>query len=161
MKTVYRRNLPHILPPGATIFVTFRLAGSLPQNAIERLRQERQQLEAALTTDDALHAEEVKEAHYRLRRLYFGKFDALLDRSVTGPLWLKTPEVADLVVRQIQRLSEQGVLMHSFCVMPNHVHAVLQLLPETTSSFASLMQQVKGASAREANRLLRRQGAFW
>ncbi|MDQ6651305.1 MAG: hypothetical protein M3Y84_01020 [Acidobacteriota bacterium] len=29
----YRRNLPHIQPPGSTFFVTFRLAGSLPQNS--------------------------------------------------------------------------------------------------------------------------------
>ena len=29
-KPDYRRNLPHIQPPSATFFVTFRLAGSLP-----------------------------------------------------------------------------------------------------------------------------------
>lgn len=31
-----RRNLPHIHPPGATLFVTFRLAGTVPQ-AVLRL----------------------------------------------------------------------------------------------------------------------------
>ena len=29
-KLHYRRNLPHLQPPGATLFVTFRLAGSIP-----------------------------------------------------------------------------------------------------------------------------------
>lgn len=39
MTVVYRRNLPHIHPPGATFFVTFRLglAGSLPPEVVERL----------------------------------------------------------------------------------------------------------------------------
>ena len=33
----YRRHLPHMQPPGASIFVTGRLAGSLPQEVIQRL----------------------------------------------------------------------------------------------------------------------------
>ncbi|HEY8205051.1 MAG TPA: hypothetical protein VIF81_10025 [Pyrinomonadaceae bacterium] len=33
-KSFYRRNLPHIQPVGATLFVTFRLAGSLPQQVL-------------------------------------------------------------------------------------------------------------------------------
>jgi len=26
----YRRHLPHLQPPGAILFITFRLAGSIP-----------------------------------------------------------------------------------------------------------------------------------
>jgi hypothetical protein len=37
----YHRHLPHWQPPDATLFVTFRLAGSLPQTVIEELRKER------------------------------------------------------------------------------------------------------------------------
>ena len=42
----YRRHLPHWQPAGATLFVTFRLAGSLPRSRIAELqadgdRQER------------------------------------------------------------------------------------------------------------------------
>jgi putative transposase len=42
-KQFYRRRLPHIQPEGATFFVTFRLAGSLPDEAIKRLLEEREQ----------------------------------------------------------------------------------------------------------------------
>jgi putative transposase len=38
--TYYRRNLPHFQPTGAAFFVTFRLAGSMPQEAIQRLTEE-------------------------------------------------------------------------------------------------------------------------
>jgi hypothetical protein len=40
-KSSYHRNLPHIQPPGATLFVTFRLAGSLPQSIIEQWQKKR------------------------------------------------------------------------------------------------------------------------
>ena len=36
----YRRNLPHFQPPGATIFITFRLNGSLPKRIIKQLLEE-------------------------------------------------------------------------------------------------------------------------
>ena len=35
----YERNLPHWLPPGEIIFITFRLAGSLPQEVLDRLQE--------------------------------------------------------------------------------------------------------------------------
>ena len=35
-KPFYRRNLPHIQPSGATFFVTFHLAGSLPRRILEQ-----------------------------------------------------------------------------------------------------------------------------
>ena len=44
-QTYYRRNMPHIVPPGATLFITFRLAGSLPIAVIQQMQAE---LEAAL-----------------------------------------------------------------------------------------------------------------
>jgi hypothetical protein len=36
----YRRNLPHIQPSHTPLFVTFRLAGSLPIAALERLKEQ-------------------------------------------------------------------------------------------------------------------------
>jgi len=38
----YRRNLPHIHPEDTPIFITFRLADSLPREIVERLLAERQ-----------------------------------------------------------------------------------------------------------------------
>jgi putative transposase len=44
-KRSYRRNLPHLQPAGATFFVTFRLAGSLPKSVVEQWQNEREWLE--------------------------------------------------------------------------------------------------------------------
>jgi len=47
-RPAYRRNLPHLPPPGATFFMTFRLAGALPQNVVRQWKRERQWLAACL-----------------------------------------------------------------------------------------------------------------
>lgn len=36
----YERNLPHYQPAGATIFITFRLVGSLPRSTLLWLAEE-------------------------------------------------------------------------------------------------------------------------
>jgi REP element-mobilizing transposase RayT len=44
--------------------------------------------------------------------------------------------------------------------MPNHVHAALR--PLSNNDLASTVRGIKGSSAREANRLLKRSGSrFW
>ena len=37
----YERNLPHLQPPEATLFVTFRLDGSIPEPVLEQWRVEK------------------------------------------------------------------------------------------------------------------------
>ena len=44
-KSFYRRNLPHIQTPGATFFVTFQLAGSIPQHVLTQWRTEKLQVD--------------------------------------------------------------------------------------------------------------------
>ena len=39
-KIYYRRNLPHYQPSYASYFITFRLAGSLPNEVIIKLKEE-------------------------------------------------------------------------------------------------------------------------
>ncbi|MCP5098235.1 MAG: hypothetical protein GY943_22020 [Chloroflexi bacterium] len=44
-KLEYERNLPHIQPPGAVLFVTFRLAGSIPKEILAQLKDEAEERE--------------------------------------------------------------------------------------------------------------------
>lgn len=52
-KRYYRRHLPHHQPEGAMFHVVFRLKGSLPAEAVERLRAEREQAEKQLATQSS------------------------------------------------------------------------------------------------------------
>lgn len=131
----YYRRLPHLLPEGQTIFVTWRLHGTLPSRATK--------VGAVVSSG---------------RR--FAEVDRILDRARFGPRWLRDPRVAEIVVQRILS-GEDGrnpYAAHAFCVMPNHVHLLLTPLAQ----LSKIMQDLKGSTARLANLVLKRTGArFW
>ena len=63
----YRRNLPHWQPEGATLFITTRLAGSLPRKVIDGLMVERKDEIEALT--QITPQDEYKRVLYRGERI--------------------------------------------------------------------------------------------
>lgn len=89
-KPSYRRNLPHIQPAGATFFLTFRLAGSLPQSIVDQWKQEREWLEP-LRQSNPFHYDRVK---LDFERKWFAKFESVLDGSTHGPVWLRDDRIA-------------------------------------------------------------------
>lgn len=95
----YRRHLPHVQPTGATLFVTFRLAGSIPAEVLQRLRAEAEGSDAALAHFGDPQERE-QRAHIEQRR-HFARWDAELDRGRSGPVWLSEPRVGDLVAEAL------------------------------------------------------------
>lgn len=96
----YYRHLPHYQPFGATYFVTFRLAGSLATSLIERWSRESKELEKTISR--ARTNEERAETIELYRLKHFGRLDSMLNRSRTGSLWLRQPEIAQIVVEAIE-----------------------------------------------------------
>ncbi len=166
-KPFYRRNLPHIQPPGATFFVTFHLAGSLPRTVLQQWKAEKCQLEG---TEDITF--EQKQKHREWKQQWFQKFEKTLDNAQSGPLWLKDERIAKEVAESLHYRDRKVYCLDAYCIMANHVHVVftpLAIQPageaQTNSlrynTLASIMQSLKGYTAWKANRLLGRSGAFW
>ncbi|MBT2556658.1 transposase [Hymenobacter sp. ISL-91] len=145
----YERNLPHRLPPGSDLFLTFRLAGSLPSSVVARLQNQFRSSEA----DSA-------ELTYAQQRRYFGRFDTLLDGAAQGPVWLREPAVAEVVAASLRHFHGKAYHLVCYCIMPNHVHAVVSLA-EDAPLLADTLQRLKGYTALQANKLLNRTGQFW
>jgi putative transposase len=133
----YERNLPHWIPEGKHVFITWRLHGSLPQSVLARLRQQ-------------------KEPEKGKRFLHF---DRELDSSTVGPQWLREREIAQIVQSEIVAIQDRRwCVMKSYVLMPNHVHVLFEPMVE----LRAIMKAIKGRSARACNSLLRRQGLpFW
>jgi putative transposase len=131
----YARRLPHWDVIGQPLFVTFRLHDSLPPNRV--FPPDR------LTTGRA-----------------FVALDRILDKATSGPLFLSRPDIADLVVAAVRdgdRRLERYEL-HSFVVMPNHVHLLVTPCVASTRWLGPL----KGFTSHAANRILGRHGMpFW
>lgn len=158
----YERTLPHYQPPGATLFLTYRLSGSLPATVIQRLLSESQQLQLKLRSILDANLRTAKADYYQ--RLLFGLWDNAIHTDSMGPRWLAAVEIATLLWDSILQRDGKVYSLHACCIMPNHVHMVFTPLLRTADeyySLATIMASLKGYTAREANRLLGRKGQFW
>ena len=157
----YRRNLPHLQPRGAVIFVTFRLSGTLPRALVERHRLEQKWL-SHLAEKNPAHHELVVE---QFERRWFAKFERVLDGATVGPTWLRNDAVASIVSESLHFRNNSVYRLDAFSIMPNHVHLVmkpLMLVDESDyHSLASIMHSLKGYTAFKCNRILGRTGEFW
>jgi len=77
----------------------------------------------------------------------------------TGPLWLRQPEIAELIVNALHYGERQLKLYEllAWVVMANHVHVVVY----PRAKLAQITKAIKGYTALEANRMLKRTGQFW
>src|SRR5687767_10487226 len=123
----YKRNLPHWHPPGQSIFLTWRLHGSLPQSVINSLKVTRQYLKNRQEAGSA----PVKRI-LQFKKM-FARVDAILDKAESGPLWLKGEAIADLVQAALLERYAKLYILWAYVVMANHLHVLLKpKSPDTT-----------------------------
>jgi putative transposase len=161
-KSSYRRRLPHHQPPGATLFVTFRLAGSIPKSVQQSLVRKEQHGGGALAGISG--AEKRARQTYAQMKRSFARWDDALDRAEGGALWLGHADVARLVADTLHSRDGREYDLLAFCIMPNHVHAIFAPLCRDDGAYhslSSIMHSLKGRTARQANLVLGRRGAFW
>ena len=126
-----RGSLPHFDSQDVVQLVTFSLADSLPEQALARIR-------AAARPE--------------------GLGEEFVDRG-WGACWLRTDGVGECVERSFLFFDGARYRLHSWTIMPNHVHVLLSPLPEWP--LGSIVGSWKRFSGREANKRLGRSGAFW
>ncbi len=148
--------LPHWTLSAKGIYaVTFRLVDSLPASVLVRLVREREELKRRENTDiRGLSQEE----EMRLRHLHSQRIEAFLDAGA-GSCWLGIAAVADVMAKTLVHFDGVRYRLHAWCVMPNHVHAVVEPLLE--HELPEILHGWKSFSAKAANRVLRRSGEFW
>jgi REP element-mobilizing transposase RayT len=86
------------------------------------------------------------------------EIDRVLD-SGKGEAWMRRAAVAHAVETALWFGNGLRYRLHAYVIMPNHVHAVLTL--QEGSVLGECLKSLKAYSAREANRLVGRQGRFW
>lgn len=160
-KPEYRRYLPHFQPAGVSFFITGRLYGSLPQEALERLKEEKEAAYARIKRecDEATRKEEISKIHKR----HFAKWDQYLDSNSAEPQWLKKPEIAAIIADSFHHWDKKSYDLVAYTVMPNHFHLVIDTFDEIryTKPLYAIMHSLKSYIAKKANKVLGRTGVFW
>src|SRR5690606_6126648 len=150
-----------IQPVGETFFVTYNLNGSIPAEVL-KLLQEEYEIEKKRR---ALAKTTVISSLSKLRKKHFERYDQYLDGSKTGPHYLKEEAIAQEVTQSLHFWDNRKLELICYCIMSNHVHAVIKLFNSDEEKNSILLhkvlQSIKRHSAREANELLEREGQFW
>jgi len=159
----YHRNLPYMHPEGYPLFITFRLADSLPLEVLRELQEQREYERKTLknSSNDEL---------YKIERKHFGRYDEWLDHCETGPRWLEEMNIATIVADKIHSMKDLYFPLLAFCIMPNHVHLLIDNLNNKelqhggkTAKYpiTDTLRLLKGNTARTCNLALGRGGRFW
>jgi len=163
MQTYFRNRLPHIAPVGATFFVTFRLADSLPQTVFQELEAEFLEQKRKLPPEtDSNYGSELA----RLKEHIFGRYEHQLDEARYGECILENPDAAKILVERLQEFHNKLYDLKAYCIMPNHVHLIFGILSadgseREVSSLPKIMQLIKGGSSRYINQKMGRKGPVW
>jgi REP element-mobilizing transposase RayT len=146
-----RGYLPHFDQPGLVQSITFRLHDAVPMELIAQWQMQLNWMEGLPATDP-------REVEIRER---LGKFED----SGHGACWLRDDRIAALVQNALQHFDGERYRLIAWCIMPNHVHVLLETVPVSTdgspTSLSSIVHSWKSYTAHEANRILRRSGDFW
>ena len=184
-KGYYERSLPHIHPPDAIFFITFRLFGSIPKATIREYKAKKDwldnELERISHRKDNEPSNTIQSQYQSLvefQRTWFKKFEDILDTAKDGPMWLGENEIRQIVADKLLEDDGNKYRLDAFCIMSNHVHVVFKPnLSETNLSevkisnrptfiseeatLPKIMQSLKGSTSRKANLFLNRKGSFW
>jgi putative transposase len=136
-KTVHK--LPHWQQGRVSIFVTFRLADSLPQEVLAPLIIARDRFVA---DNPKPWDEDMEDAFHRQ---FSVKLDAYLDAG-HGSCALRKPAAAQTVAERLHYADGEHYDLHSYVIMPNHVHVLFS--PHETKALPNLLKSWKGISSR-------------
>ncbi len=129
-----RGNLPHLFKDGCTYFVTFCLDDAVP----DRLRRRG----AIEDVDDvAAVAERSEPSLAHGRRI------------------LESPDLALIVEDALVHFQNERYMLSAWCVMPNHVHAVVT--PYSGFGLSEILHSWKSFSAHRINASVGRKGRVW
>ena len=144
-----RRSLPHWIVADASYFVTIRLAGSLPRAVVEAMREERE----AACKDEQVRLD--------LARKQFMRIESMLDSDARQRMDLAVPEVAERCMKNLQWLRERGWHIYAATFLGNHAHMLMRSEQGVSAMLLEDLDNYKGFTGRESNKLLGRNGRFW
>ncbi|MFA4943389.1 MAG: DUF1156 domain-containing protein [Lentisphaeria bacterium] len=150
---IRERRLPHWTQPGTAFFVTFRLADSIPKPRLEQWRREREAWLAAHPESEL--TPELRKEYYRL---FNDRMEAWLDAG-EGECHLRSPQVRRIVADTLMHFDGSRYDLGAWCIMPNHVHALVR--PRDNHTLSDVLHSWKSFTAHAINKLLGREGEFW
>jgi REP element-mobilizing transposase RayT len=148
----HRHKLPHWQQDEEWVFVTWRLADSLPKAKLDQWNEQR---DIWLS----LHPQPWDEAADMEFQERFGKeVDDLLDQGY-GSCLLREKANAEILAAAIRHFDGAKYQLGEYVIMPNHVHVLFS--PDPKHKLADIMHSWKRHTTGEINKSLGQTGSLW
>jgi putative transposase len=115
------------------LFVTYRLAGSVPKSTVREYKARKVWLESQVKRARRLaHNNKAPELTKWIERIetfkreWFLKFEAILHQAKVGPMWMRDERVAEAVAGSLRALDGKDYRLDAYSVMSNHVHTIFK-----------------------------------
>ncbi len=159
--TLYKRKLPHLQVKGAILFITWRLAFSLPSHVMETLK--------VLSNDKEEKSKNLSERYKKYlqanyERKKFSYYDEVIGRMKTNEIDLSKKPLGEIMLNVIKDYNNKMYRLIVCCVMPNHIHLMLIALPDTSGTIyqiSEITKKLKQNSAIQINKAIGRSGGLW
>ncbi len=140
-----RLYIPHFDQANLVQLITIRLNDAVPQALIEEWKRE-------LDWAEKMPANDSRGATLRIR------IERYEDIGY-GSCWLREERIAAMVEQGLFHFDAVRYRILAWCIMPNHAHVVAEIWEQF--HLDRILHSWKSYTAHEANRMLRRSGAFW
>ncbi|MGK7393386.1 MAG: transposase [Candidatus Cyclobacteriaceae bacterium M3_2C_046] len=104
-------------------FFTFSLKESLPQDSINLLEREYTQVQNRLDVKNSSSGKFDK-----VKSLFFGRLDNMLDRAITVSSLLSNPEIANSLQKKLHEMDNISFHLICYTILPNHFHLLVEPL---------------------------------
>lgn len=142
--------LPHWRADNAIYHVVFRLADSVPASRLKLWIHER---------DELLQRDDLNERdRERTRRLVSERTQAFLDAG-HGICFLADAQNAKIVADALKYFDGDRYRLHAWCVMPNHVHVLVE--PINNHELSKITHSWKSFTAHEIRKHTGGTGSIW
>jgi REP element-mobilizing transposase RayT len=140
-----RGYIPHFDQPNLIQSITIRLYDAVPDCLISRWKAELRWTPETSRDDP--------------RRRALRKQIESYEDAGHGACWLADNRIAGLAQSSLLHFDAKRYQLLAWCIMPNHVHSVIELLGGY--SLDEVLHSFKSYTAHKANEILHRSGGFW
>ncbi|MDD2228005.1 MAG: transposase [Candidatus Cloacimonetes bacterium] len=156
----YWSHGPHFQFNDSIVFITWRLAFTLPHHILDLFHQLRK---------EACHEEKDREINYlqqnnaRLFKIY-QEYDLELASFKHPGFSLNETEIAKIITDAFHYFDGVRFELLAFCVMSNHIHLLVQALKQDNGEYyriSNIVQSLKRYTAKEINSTLGKKGQVW
>ena len=151
-RSIHHRNLPHWATDSTLVFVTYRLDDALPSHLLAKWHDER---------DEWIHlhpppwTDAVTREYYEI---FPEKLNVMLDAG-HGSCVLARENIRAIVTENLLHFNGERYLLHSFVVMPNHVHILFEI--GDRNDLAKIVWKWKSYTAKRINAAIGCDGVLW